>query len=149
MILDNISNCEKYYSLSNKIERALRYLATTDFSQLSDGKYKIDGDDIFAIVARYNLKDAQKSNLEIHKEYIDVQFLYEGQEVIGYSNGFDNKEPIDNYNREQDIQFFRGNSDKLTLQNKNFVIFYPDEFHQPGIGEANKSVTKVVVKIRK
>ena len=147
MIIDKIDNRERYFPLNKRIEKSLRYIAVTDFSKLSDGVYEIEGRTIFAIISRYNLKDEKKSNLELHKRYIDVQFMFEGNEQIAFSNNSKDKLSINGYDEDNDIEFVTGNGDKLSLNCGNFAIFFPNELHQPGIGNTEDKVTKVVVKI--
>ena len=42
MIVDELENAAQYYALGTSIEKALRYLQDTDFSQVTPGRYDIE-----------------------------------------------------------------------------------------------------------
>ena len=69
---------------SPAMERALEYLKKTDFSKLEDGRYEIEGDRIYATVSRYQSKPWNECRPEAHRRYADVQYMAEGQELIGW-----------------------------------------------------------------
>lgn len=148
MIIDKLSNSILYSGISERIEKALQYLKEKDFSGIKPGKYEIDGDNVFAIVAEYQTKDEREGKLEAHKKYIDVQFVAKGSELIGYAP-LENQEVIDEYNEHNDITFFSGEKSFTQLNEGMFAVFFPTDVHLPGIKVNEKSfVKKVVIKIR-
>lgn len=148
MIIDKLSNSHLYVGLGNKINKAFNYLKETNFSQVAPGKYEIDGDNIFAIVAEYQTKDENEGKLEAHKKYIDVQFVATGNEMMGYAPLIDQK-VIDEYNEQNDITFFEGEKSFTKVETGMFAIFFPTDIHLPGIKLNEKSfVKKVVVKVK-
>ncbi len=56
MITDNIKNYSLYKNLGEGINKALIFLNENDFSKMPDGRYNIDGDNVFALVNRYKTK---------------------------------------------------------------------------------------------
>ena len=82
MILDLIGNRERYSGLGASIERALEYLADTDFTALEDGRHPIDGEAIFALVSSYDTEPESARSFEAHRKYIDVQYLLTGRENL-------------------------------------------------------------------
>lgn len=148
MILDKIKNIQLYSDLNPSIVRALKYLRDTDFKKLSPGKYKITGDEIFSIIHNYNTKDLEDCRLEAHRKYIDIHFMAEGSELIGYSL-FSDQEPATEYDAENDFILYCGEKNYLTLEEGMFAIFYPSDLHMPGI-MINKpeEVKKVVLKVK-
>ena len=148
MIIDKIKNADIYYNLGEKIEKALRYLKEKDFSSMSDGKYEIYGNKIFAMVSRYETKPVNTGVWEAHKKYIDVQYIAEGTEKLGYA-------PVDiltvseEYSEEKDIMFLNGEGSYIGAGKGAFLIFYPGDGHMPGLnpGDSKKNVLKVVVKV--
>jgi len=148
MIIDKLSNSHLYNGLGERIIAAFEYLKNTDFSNIEPGKYEIDGDNIFAIVAEYNTKDESEGKLEAHKKYIDVQFVAKGKEFMGYAPLAD-QQVIDEYNEQNDITFFIGAKSFTQIDEGMFAIFFPDDVHLPGIKVDEKSfVKKVVVKVK-
>ena len=148
MVVDHIENIETYQVLSPRISLALAYLQGTDFSQLEIGEYPIEGRDIFAIVNDYALNSETEGQLEAHREYIDIQFLAQGGESIGYVP-YREQQMISEYNAEGDYAFYAGTSSLIRLEQGMFAIFFPDDLHMPGIGYPDEKVRKVVVKIRR
>ncbi len=146
MVVDHIENRESYFPLGSGIERALRYLAVTDFSSMDPGKYDIDGDNIFAIVDEYVPHSAEGCHLEAHKKYVDVQFLVHGREEVGYAPLREQK-VAESYSEDKDVAFYEGVEAYIKLQESMFAIFYPTDLHKPGLGEVSSAVKKVVVKI--
>lgn len=147
MIIDKLSNSRLYSGLSEGIEKAFNYLQDTNFNEVTPGKYKIDGDKVFAIVAEYQTKDESEGKPESHKKYIDVQYVAKGSELIGYTPLGD-QEIISDYNEENDITFYKSETSFIRIDEGMFAIFFPDDVHLPGIAVDKKSfVKKVVVKV--
>ncbi len=145
MVIDHIKNRERYFSLGSGIERALRYLAVTDFSEIKPGRVEIDGDKIFAIVDEYTPGKPDECMLEAHKHYVDVQFLVHGRELVGYAPLCD-QEPAKPYSAENDIAFYDGEEAYFELNTSMFCILYPEDLHKPGLENVPGTVKKVVVK---
>ena len=123
-------------------------LKTTDFGGIENGKYEIDGEDIFAVVNTYDTKSQNACQWEAHKKYIDIQYILEGLERIGYVN-IQNLEIISDFNADNDIMFLQGSGNILTFESGMFILFTPTDAHMPGLkaGEA-QIVKKVVVKVK-
>lgn len=69
-----------------------------------------------------NLRDA---DIEIHKEYIDIQVLLSGKESFGWKATRDLKAEKKAYTRENDIAFYSDKADLIfTLSPGEFVIFF-------------------------
>lgn len=126
MIVDKLSNAKQYYKLDFRIEKAFKYIINTDLSQIKEGKYKIDGDDIFAVVSEYETKKIEKGLWEAHRKYIDIQYIISGKEKIGYACIEDMKSSID-YDEKNDILFVKGQGDYITVNEGTFVLFTPKD----------------------
>lgn len=148
MIVDQIENKDLYSNLNPNIKKALDYLAETDFSETEAGKYEIDGENIFALVSEYKTKDLSQGKPESHKNYIDVQFVYSGEEFIGYAP-LGNQKIVEPYNEINDITFYDCEQSLCLIQKKMFAVFFPTDIHMPGIRVTNPVlVKKVVVKVK-
>ncbi|MCD4824599.1 MAG: YhcH/YjgK/YiaL family protein [Phycisphaerae bacterium] len=147
MIVDSIHNASAYRALSGRIAAALTYLAETDFTSLPDGRDEIQGDEVFAIVQRYQTKPLEQGKWEAHRKYIDVQGVIEGQERIGFGDVTDMR-VVEEYCPESDLVFLDGSGEFVTLSPGMFMLLFPHEAHMPCITSGQPSqVTKVVVKI--
>ncbi|MFN3871401.1 MAG: YhcH/YjgK/YiaL family protein [Ignavibacterium sp.] len=148
MIVDHIENRNLYSAISSDIQKALDYLAETDFSEIEDGKYEIDGENIFALVSEYKTKDLSQGKPESHRNHIDIQFVYSGEEFIGYAPLADQK-IVEQYNDTNDITFYDCDQSLCLIQKNMFAIFFPTDIHMPGIRVNNSVlVKKIVVKVK-
>lgn len=147
MIIDNLSNAEKYTCLHKDFKLVFDFLKNNDLTKLECGKHKLRGDEVFFNLQEYETKPTQK--LEAHKKYIDIQVVAIGEEYMGYTN-IDNTSLSESYDNERDVMFLNGNVDKLLATNKNFLIFYPEDAHMPALAvKEPKKVKKAIFKILK
>ena len=147
MITDNLKNAKIYYAIHPYFEKAFEYLQNTNFQKLSDGRHNIEGDKIFALISRYETVSTEEKKWESHRKYIDIQYLAEGNEKIGFSEHSLLKEETE-FSEKDDYQLFSGSGDFFTLNKDKFVIFFPGEPHKPGcIFENSEKVLKIVIKI--
>ncbi len=148
MIIDNISNASQYYSLGPRIKLALEYLQRFDAESVPPGRYEISGDEVFALVQDYATKPREAKRWEAHRDYIDVQFVASGSELMGYADR-SALGPAE-YDSVKDIEFPDGEGGEfLRVPAGTFVIFTPDDAHIPGVSiDGPEEVRKVVVKVR-
>ena len=149
MIADVLKNRQIYASISPRIKTALEYISKTDFSSMEPGRYELDGSNMFALVQTYDSIPKDHGKWECHKKYIDIQYIYEGVEMIG-CNSIDKMKITTEYNPEKDIAFLGGEGDYVTFSKGSYGIFFPEDAHQPKIAPGNVpgKVKKVVVKIK-
>lgn len=147
MILDTLENANIYKALSKRLALGFDYLSNTDFSALEMGVYKIDGDDVFAILQTYDTKEEVDCRLESHQKYIDIQYLVSGEEYVGVTP-LNNQEITEDLLQDKDVVFYKGQAENIKLSAGSFMVFYPTDVHAPGI-KINQSskVIKVVVKV--
>ncbi len=83
MIFDSLRNWQRY-TLNPDLRTALEYLQSSDFARMDDGRYNLGGDDLYAMVSRYKTRTPEAAIWESHRRYIDVQFVVQGTERLGY-----------------------------------------------------------------
>lgn len=146
MIIDNFENCGRYYSVNKRFKKAFDYISETDFEKLPCGRYEIEGKNLYVNVDEYETKLVSKP--EYHKKYIDIQFLLNGEEYIGYCPKSDLIED-EGYDEEKDLGFGIGVVDYIKLKKGQFMIFFSDDAHQPCMAfDKPYRVKKVVVKVK-
>jgi YhcH/YjgK/YiaL family protein len=150
MIIDRIEHRAFYLQLGSRVGEALEYLATTDFSKMPDGKYELNGQLMFAIVQRYRPKAIGEIVWESHRNYIDVQYMAEGAERMGYAMLSDLPPVKEAYDPQRDVVFYDAQGELFTISQGSFVVFTPHDVHAPGLAvedpNAVGEVLKVVVK---
>lgn len=149
MIIDKIENAKLYTGLSESIAKGLEIIQDKSLFEKEDGKYEIDGDNLFILVQRYATKDKEEMLFEAHKNYIDIQAIIDGEETIGYALT-ETLKVVQPY--KPDV-FKCADPDVFTevkLAKGMFAILYPDDAHKPCYDyHAGKSnVHKVVVKVK-
>lgn len=145
MIKDRLENAKTYYSLSDRIKKALEWLRNNDLNSLDCGRYYIENENIFANVDEYETKTDAK--YEAHRKYIDIQYMVKGKEYIGVTD-IKNCTTCIEYNAEKDIEFFEAIDEFQTLKTGEFLILYPHDAHKPCINKEKSLCKKIVVKIR-
>lgn len=147
MIKDKLERASTYYGISARLKQGFEWLKNNDMVNMPDGKHIIDGDKIFANVQSYDTKD--DAPFEGHRKYIDIQYMIKGTEKVGVTD-YLNCSATEEYSDEKDIEFLKSNveSDYQILQEGNFLVFFPQDAHQPALDNNKKRfVKKVIVKV--
>jgi YhcH/YjgK/YiaL family protein len=132
------------------LRKAVGYLAETDFMKLADGRYPIQGDEMYALVMTIPSKPASEQPAEKHETYFDIHLLLDGEEVIGWQLDDGSEVPSQSYDSEKDFALYGELKDEsfVKLRPGMFVVLFPEELHRPGLTESDKNaIRKVVVKI--
>ena len=150
MIYDKLENFDQYAALYPEQWALVKEFFSAGVVP-EPGRYELlpDGK-LFINVQKYapHLYDEEK--VEYHKNYIDIQLLLLGEEKIIYTPR-ENLAEVSPYNAENDCGFDRleeGRGTVLEMNVGNFVVLFPDEGHEPCVGDPESSVVKAVVKLR-
>ena len=149
MIFDRLSNCEQYIKMNEKFKLAFDFLNNTDLKTIEDGSYEISGKEIYANVQSLSTKPITEKKWEVHRKYIDIQFVISGKEKMGYGILDDSNEVTVPYSDEKDVEFLEGKEfNFVDVKEGNFVIFYPQDVHAPMLAvDEPMDIKKVIVKI--
>jgi biofilm protein TabA len=138
--------------VSERLQKALAYIAATDFSKVANGEYEIDGRNVFARVNTYDTEPKSARRPEKHNDYIDVQFVAAGEETIWYTPLTAACVETENKAAKEDVIFYADphEANYAVLAAGDFAIFFPWELHRPNCtaGEAAAHVQKIVVKVK-
>lgn len=150
MIFDNIKNCKMYYGVNSKFEKAFEFIQKAVDEKLETGKYEIDGKEIYASVQNYDSKLKENAKFEGHKNYIDIQYIIDGRELMGCLE-ISKADTKSEYNPEKDVTFYNESeiASYCVAEQGDFCIFYPHDIHCPGVAFDNSptNVKKIVVKV--
>lgn len=149
MVLTPLADAARYVPLAHGIGAAVGWLHAWD-PALSDGRYPIQGDAVFALVSSYATAPASERRWEAHRRHLDVQWVASGMERILYAAASTLAVEAA-YDRESDVVFFQdpGPSSSLLLRTGYVAIFGPADAHKPGCMAGGRTeVRKVVVKVR-
>ena len=133
------------------LKEVLDYLKNTDFSNMVEGAYNVNNN-IIAKLQRYETHKAADCKPESHTKFVDVQFVAEGEESLGWCPISPDLAVAEEYNFAKDVTFYQRLVPEscVVLSERSFAVLYPVDVHRPccSLDEDNPSkVTKVVVKI--
>lgn len=138
MIFDTLTNADRYSVLHPLFPIAFEFIRKTDLWALSSGSYPIAGDDLFVIVENVTGRNREEAKLECHRKYIDIQLVLEGVDEMGWKSLSDCYDPVDDYCKERDIQFFRDvPASWIATPAGAFCIFFPEDAHAPLVSPGN------------
>ena len=132
-------------------EAAYRFLSSINPKDCQDGHYELP-DGVFANIQTYTPKPKPEGTFEAHREYIDIQYIISGHEIISV-------EPLEamragtcirRYGESGDIELYEGNNngEEYLLEPGDFLILYPKDADMPGVCEGTpEKVQKAVVKV--
>jgi biofilm protein TabA len=146
--IDKIEFARQYHANKAYWDKAFAFMKNNDLNKIAKGKYPIDGDNVYASVTTDSTKDYNKTNWESHRKYIDIQYVIDGEELIGVypvakatvTREYDEKREAANYSADGKL---------YTAKPGTFFIFFPSDAHRPNITPGgNKVDKKIVIKVR-
>ncbi|QJD86849.1 YhcH/YjgK/YiaL family protein [Cohnella herbarum] len=147
MILDQLKNAAIYSGMHAKLRTAFDYLLNHPVIDWEPGRYEIEGSDMFLLLQHYETREAKDGFWEAHRKYIDVQYMLQGGESMGFTHvdRLNVKEP---YDPTKDFVMLEGEGDTVTVHEGCFVVFFPQDAHMPCLscGEP-KWIKKAVIKV--
>lgn len=140
-----------YFRNKERWDKAFDFLKAHDLKSLEIRRYDIDGDTLYAPISEYLTKKEGEARFEVHRKYIDIQYVIDGEENIGVAPLSQKKDVVTPYDEAKDIEFMTvDDSTYHRATPQNFFIFFPSEIHKPGMRTGNDStiVRKIVVKVK-
>jgi YhcH/YjgK/YiaL family protein len=148
MIIDTLAHASAYRQFSLSITEALHFLKHTHLEALPDGRIEMEGPQEYAMVQTYATCPAAEKRWEAHRSYIDLQYMLEGTEWLGYAP-LEELEVIEPYDQARDVEWLRGEGSFIKLPAGSFAILGPQDAHKPGLTLAESStVRKIVFKLQ-
>ncbi len=145
MIIDRIENAALYYPLHPKFKQAFDYVNSINVYSIPVGRHEIDNK-MYVLVQEYTTKLKEQGKWEAHRRYIDLQYVVQGAEGMGYANIHDLRQ--DEYIPEKVFLPLFGEGQQIELRSGYFVLLFPGDAHMPSmaLGESQPA-RKIVVKI--
>ena len=147
MIHDTLANAAKYYSIHPLFQTVFDYLNTQEIASLAVGKTELQGTDLFISVVEMNGKKLDDALMETHDVYADIHIPIGASETIGWIARSKTSKISVAYDAEKDLTFYDDEASYfLKVQPYEFVVFLPEDAHQPGIGEG--TYKKIIIKLK-
>jgi YhcH/YjgK/YiaL family protein len=137
-----------YHENPRHWQQAFQFLKTASLKELPMGKQELEGEHLFISVAEYYGKQKSDALYESHKKYIDIQYVIEGEEIMGLTT-LDKVSVKEPYSEEKDIAFYDfDGGDYLKATPEKFFLFFPEDVHRPSITTGDSIlIKKIVVKV--
>ena len=146
MILDSLTQADRYLVLHPLFARAFGFLRGTDLRMLMPGRHAVQGEQIFAIVEACAGRTRAEAKLECHRRYLDIQLVLEGVDEMGWKSVVECTDPATDYDAARDIRFFNdAPSSWIATPPGSFCLFFPGDAHAPLVSAG--TIRKVVVKV--
>jgi len=146
LILDILENISSYFYLNDGFEKAFDFLSRTDLKDLLPGKYEIDGEHVFAIIVNDFGLEKKEGLLEIHRKYVDIQFVLSGTDNMGWKPKRLCSRPTGNFDEKIDAQLFNDEPTTwISVQPNSYAIFFPEDAHMAMISASK--IHKVIIKV--
>lgn len=132
------------------IETALEFLRTTDFRTLQPGIVEIDGRTVFAQILDLTTRPREQQKPEVHRRYLDIQFLAWGEEEIGIAIDRGNNVIQEELLAQRDIIYYQDSENEsfFEMVPGSYAIFFPQDVHRPACNKHRATaIRKIVVKV--
>ena len=100
------------------------------------------------LVQKVTTKEWETSKLEAHREFLDIQYIVSGKEMVGWAP-LDTLTPADEFNTQKDKGMYTGPNTPIAIAEGYCYVVYPEDAHAPSvhIGEGGE-VSKLVIKLK-
>lgn len=100
------------------------------------------------LVQDITLKPTEGALFEAHRDYLDVQYIVEGEETVGWAP-LDNVTPTVEFNTEKDIGRYTGQAQFIRIPAGTCYVAYPEDAHMPGVTlDKERPARKLVFKLK-
>ncbi|MFA5362934.1 MAG: YhcH/YjgK/YiaL family protein [Candidatus Omnitrophota bacterium] len=138
-----------------RLKTGLRFLSDMDSGFLFDkpegysGKTVLKKGSLFAVHQVYRSKPLVQARFESHRIYIDLQYVWEGSEIIAVASR-DGLKRISGYDWKKDIEFFEYKRASAFIMEPGMVaILFPEDAHASAFSFKKRGlIRKTVVKVR-
>jgi biofilm protein TabA len=146
MMVDRLDQAERYIGLHPAFKKAFLFLRQKSLSELTPGKHEIDGDRLYCTISKGPGRKRAEARLEAHRRYIDIQFVVQGIDEMGWRPTADCTLPDPGYDDQKDLIFFKDPPKQwVKVPTGSFAIFFPETAHAPLVSDG--IIHKVVVKV--
>lgn len=146
MIVDVLDNADFYAALNPHFATAFAFLRQPDLADMPEGRHDVDGDNVFAVVAKGVGRKPEEALIETHDQYIDIQFVLKGTDNIGWKSRKDLGPSTEASDPRNDVAFYQDAPTVWSSVGPNtFGIYFPEDAHLPMISD--EELHKVIMKV--
>ncbi len=150
MIVSDLKTLREQVVLTPNLATAIDWLIEHGNDALPLERQIVDGDKVYVEVQAYDTVEGDEWKFEGHRTYLDIQYVVEGAEIIGWAS-IDDVEVTTPYVEEHDYWLGRvapENATAVKLHAGQLALLYPEDAHAPRrAAGASAPVRKLVVKV--
>jgi len=146
MIVCPWKDLKRYASVIPGLEEAIE--AANNLQSYEPATVPLSGSNKI-LVQQITTKPWEGQKLEAHREFLDIQYIVKGKEVVGWAP-LDTLTPADEFNTAKDKGMYAGKNYPMEIAEGYCYVVYPEDAHAPGVyleGDAEQ-VTKLVIKLK-
>jgi len=146
VIIDRLEEAERYVRIHPLFARAFATLGRPDISSLLPGNHPIEGDRLYLVIAHGEGGGTEQAVLEAHRKYIDIQFVIEGTDMIGWRPVRECSRVSQPYDPTRDVELYAERPLSWSpVDGSGFAVYFPGDAHAPlgGTGRLRRAIVKV------
>lgn len=145
MIICPWSELGRYAPIIPGLEEAIKVV--NSITSLEKATYPC-GDGNKVSVAGGPTKAAKDSQLEAHRQYLDVQYMVKGSEVMGWAP-LDTLTPSGEFDQEKDVGKYTGECTFVNIQEGWCYVVFPEDAHMPAVHlDQPLNYQKMIIKLK-
>lgn len=145
MIVCPFKDLGRYAPIIPGLEEALQ--AVADMKEWAPGTIQLSGGNKI-LVQEGTTKSAEGKLCEAHRQYLDIQYIVEGEETVGWA-------PLETltldgeFNTAKDKGMYTGPVDYMRIAQGYCYVVYPEDAHMPGVHlDEPHALKKLVLKLK-
>ena len=146
MIIDRLEEWQRYAGCHRLFPAAFDALRSGGLSTLAVGTHPIDGERLYLVIAESEGAGTGGAVLEAHRKYIDIQYVIEGTDMIGWRPLGDCARVTAQYDPAKDVVLFGERPLAWSpVAGSRFAVYFPADAHAPlgGTGRLRRAILKV------
>ena len=145
MIVCPWKDLKRYEAVIPGLEEAVK--AVEALESFEPATYPLSGSNKI-LVQKVTTKEWATSELEAHREFLDIQYIIKGKEMVGWAP-VDTLQPSGEFNTAKDKGMYAGKNAAMEIAEGYCYVVYPEDAHAPSvhIGEGGE-VIKLVIKLK-
>ena len=100
------------------------------------------------LVQQVTTKPWEGALLEAHREFLDIQVILKGKEVVGWAP-IEDLTPTEEYVSAKDKRMYEGKNAPIAIAEGYCYVVYPEDAHAPSVHlDETHVVNKLVIKLK-
>lgn len=145
MIVCPWKDLNRYAAAIPGLEEAMKFVEGLE--SFEPATYPLSGSNK-VLVQALTTKPFETSLLEAHRQFLDIQYILKGKEVVGWAP-VDSLDATEEYNAAKDKCMYKGKSYPMEIAEGYCYVVYPEDAHAPSVhlDEAH-DIRKIVIKLK-